>query len=384
MDEESVKMIDFNSLSKQLKNERVPALILNLDALDRALEQVRRYLAPQPNIRCRLSTHSLKSPKILEKILKKGPPFEGLLTHSAEETAYLSLHGFNDFLVRYPSIQKSDLKLIREIHPKVQALTLVADGIEILDGLNEAGKGSTTPLRVMLELDFNDQSIQSSITSTQQAFKLLNILATESHLKLDGFLITEKIKHTESENQWFKTLFPTLVANRAERRKRTFRERCIQFKESCIERAIEAKNWNSDFFDPQRFNEISPNFFNETMIGHSRLRQIAEEPIFMVALQLNHKISEDVFRCQGGADLDPHFECLFPKNSLSVQGDFGLMPDLLIQLLDQSKLEVGDYAYLGVSDASRVMERFREFYIVSRNEIVGREKTYRGLGVTFH
>lgn len=384
MDEESVKMIDFTSLSKQLKNERVPALLLNLDALDTALEQVRRYLSAQPNTRCRLSTHGLKVPKILERILKKGPHFEGLLTHSAEETAYLSLYGFNDFLLRYPSIQKSDLKLIRETHQKVQALTLVADGTEILDGLNEIAKGEVKPLRVMLELDFNEQSFQSSITSTNQAFQLLNVLATEPNLKLDGFLITEKMKQTENENRWLKTLFPTLMANRAQRKRETFRERCTHFKNECEKRSIEARTWNSDFFDPQRFSETPSGFFNETIIGHSRLKQIAYQPIFMVALQLNHKISNEVFRCQGGADLDPQFDCLYPPNAMSVQTDFGLTPDLFIQLLDPKKMSVGDYTFLGVNDAARVTERFREFHIVSKNEIIGREKTYRGLGVTFH
>lgn len=380
----SVKMIDYVALSKQLKNERVPALLLNLDALELALEQVRRYLSPQPNIRCRLSTHGLRSPKILERILKKGPPFQGILTHSAEETAYLALHGFNDFLVRYPSIQKLDLKLIRETHQKVQALTLVADGIEILDGLNDTAKGSVTPLRVMLELDFNEQSLKSSVTSTNQAFQLLNVLATEPNLKLDGFLITEKSKNTESENQWLKTLFPTIATNRTERRQKSFRERCFHFKEECVRRSIEAPIWNADFFDPDRLSEISSDFFNETIIGHSRLRSIANQPLFMVALQLNHKISNDVFRCQGGADLDPQFECLYPLNSMSAQTDFGLMPDLFIQLLDHRKMNVGDHVFLGVHDAGRVMERFREFHIFSKNEIIARDRTYRGLGVTFH
>src|SRR5579871_5133686 len=133
-----------------LRNERLPAVVVDLDAFDRNTRALGGYLAGGTKT-LRLATKSLRVPALIERVLKTGAPYAGLMLFSAEEAPFWLARGVKDLLVAYPTAQPSDLSLLREAHEAGADVRLVVDGAESVAAAAAAMKGVRRPFPVVLD-----------------------------------------------------------------------------------------------------------------------------------------------------------------------------------------------------------------------------------------
>jgi len=74
---------------------------------------------------------------------------------AAEEARFLAHEGFDDLLVAYPTLQRSDLDALREVHEMGRSVWLVVDAEEGLRALAAAMAGSEKPFRAVLDVDMS-------------------------------------------------------------------------------------------------------------------------------------------------------------------------------------------------------------------------------------
>src|SRR4051794_22401093 len=110
-----------------LRGERLPAAVVDLAAFDRNAAQLEQ-VARRHGKTLRLATKSIRVPALVERVLRRGAPWRGLLCFAAEEAEALAGEGFDDLLVAYPTVLGSDLTALRRLHEAGRDVKLVVDG----------------------------------------------------------------------------------------------------------------------------------------------------------------------------------------------------------------------------------------------------------------
>ena len=147
-------MINWQEYSKTLSQERLPAAVIDLDAYDRNIKKVAEILrVAGSTAQVRIATKSIRVPSLIARVLGHGLPFKGLMAYSVEEVNFLVDHGFDDFLVAYPTFQDGDYALLRKLHDRGILVRLVVDHVDHLEKLNHFFAGAKTPFEVVIEID---------------------------------------------------------------------------------------------------------------------------------------------------------------------------------------------------------------------------------------
>lgn len=148
-------MLSYSDWKDILKNERLPTAVVDLDAFDRNTEKIAKILTGKKQ-KLRIATKSIRVPALIERVLKSGSPYSGIMCYSAEEAFYLAGKGVSqDILIAYPTVQKRDLILLREIHERGIDIKLTVDNFAAIQAVERAMKGSTRPFRLVLDVDMS-------------------------------------------------------------------------------------------------------------------------------------------------------------------------------------------------------------------------------------
>ena len=135
------------------KNEKLPLAFIDLENFDRNVKFV-ASTQKDTGKTIRVHTKSVRCVSAIKRIFKEGGErFKGLMTVSMEETNFLASKGFDDFIVAYPTVQPSDLKLLVKLKKKGKRISLMVDSIEHLKILSEAGEKGGTVLNACIEVD---------------------------------------------------------------------------------------------------------------------------------------------------------------------------------------------------------------------------------------
>lgn len=137
--------------------ERLPAMIVDLDAFDRNVACVAAKGADL-GLPVRLATKSLRVPELVARAMKKGTPtLRGLLCYAAREAALLSGAGLDDLLVAYPVWQSSDLDALSALVEQGRRVAVAVDSIEAVDRWSEtmARAGSSLSIRLVACVDMS-------------------------------------------------------------------------------------------------------------------------------------------------------------------------------------------------------------------------------------
>lgn len=145
--------MEWEAAVRALAGERLPAAIVDLDALDRNIGAARDLLDGRGKT-LRVASKSVRHVGLLRRILTGGGGrFRGLLCFALAEAAFLADEGFDDLLVAYPSV---DAEGLAEVARRVRAgarIRLVADAPAHLAAYARAALASGTVLGVVLDLD---------------------------------------------------------------------------------------------------------------------------------------------------------------------------------------------------------------------------------------
>ncbi len=141
---------DFRAL---LRGERLPAALVDLDALERNVLALRGRVEGSGKT-LRVASKSVRHVGLVRRILERGGPcFQGLMCFTAEEACFLADEGFTDLFVAYPTLQPAALAAAAQRAAAGVTLRLIADCPAHLEAMAAAGRAAGATLEAVLELD---------------------------------------------------------------------------------------------------------------------------------------------------------------------------------------------------------------------------------------
>ncbi len=144
----------WNDARAALEGRRLPAALVDLDALSRNVD---RLLAGVPGpTTLRVASKSVRHVGLLRRILGRGGArCRGLLCFSVEEAVRLAEAGFDDLLVAYPTMQRAALEALARVAAQGTRVCVVADCDAHLEALGAAGRAAGATLGAVLEIDLS-------------------------------------------------------------------------------------------------------------------------------------------------------------------------------------------------------------------------------------
>ncbi|MCM2276806.1 MAG: alanine racemase [Oligoflexia bacterium] len=397
--------LDYARWSEALSGERLPVAALDLDAFDRNARKMAE-LARAHGKALRLATKSVRVPALLRRVLELGAPFQGLMCYSAEEAQLLSREGFDDLLVAYPTLQRSDLAALRELHAGGRKVALVVDSQEGLARLAAAVRGTASPFPVVLELDASLRLLggrahlgvrRSPVRTREDLTRLLDAVASHPELSVRGVMAYEaQVAGLGDRNPFKRALNPLAFLVRRFSVMAIARRR-LQVAELFAERGHELALFNGGGTGSLNLSAREP-WLTEVSAGSGLYcphlfdyySNIRFEPALFFALQVVRASDPGFVTCQGGgyiasgeAGPDRLPRPWLPQGLQLIGAEGCGEVQTPLRLPAGVRLAPGELVLFRHAKAGELLERFNEVVLVSEGKIVGRAPTYRGLGLAF-
>src|SRR5690606_32979367 len=175
-----------------LKSVPLPALLLDVDALERNIKKI----ASQANgKKIRIATKSIRSVKVLEKILQSDPTFQGLMCFTTKEASFLAEKGFDDILLGYPCTDEEALKENAKWNEKGKENVWMVDDEEQVILLEAVAKKYGGLFDVCLDIDMSTSYgplhfgvRRSPIQQKEGALKVASCIEQAENVKLIGIM----------------------------------------------------------------------------------------------------------------------------------------------------------------------------------------------------
>ena len=397
-------MILYSQFKTILKDERLPAVIVDLDAFDRNLEKL-AGLSQSSSKNFRVATKSLRIPALLARILKRGAPSRGLMCYSAEEIEVLSKspEGFDDFLLAYPVARESELKALKRVHESGKKVSAVIDSAAGVVRVAAQMHGLAQPFRLLIDVDASLRFFglhlgvrRSPVRSANAVREILREAKKHPQVQIIGAMVYEaQVAGLGDRNPFKKLLNPlakivrklsvTAVAKLREQIAQTFKDEGTpleifngggsgSFNFAAQEKCLTELTAGSGLLCSHLFDYYS---------------NIQFEPACFFALEAVRSSDPDHITCSGGgyiASGEPGWDRLpiptLPAglSLISTEGCGEVQTPLKMA---QNRVEIGDPVLFRPAKAGELAEHFKEYLFVSNGKIVSRAPTYRGLGHCF-
>jgi D-serine deaminase-like pyridoxal phosphate-dependent protein len=192
-------MLDWDQVRRALKDERLPALLVDVAAFDRNVERI-ASAATAAGKTIRVGSKSIRSVALLSRVLAHGPAFEGVLSFTYDEAAFLLEQlepAKRDVLVAYPSVQRAQLKRFAQAAEGAKRALAVIDALEHLEALHEARRDGA-PIAAVIDLDVSLKRAglhlgvrRSPLRSADDVARLLRECARYPSVRIEGLLAYE-------------------------------------------------------------------------------------------------------------------------------------------------------------------------------------------------
>jgi D-serine deaminase-like pyridoxal phosphate-dependent protein len=398
----------YETLRDLFKSQRLPLAFVDLDAFDTNADTA-AALAQKHGKTLRIGTKSLRCLPLIERVLTHASlAFRGLLTFTAEETAFLADRGHNDFLLAYPTAQTEDMKILAWVARQGKQLSVMVDSPAHIDALNDAGKMFGVIFHACIEIDMayrplgNDRLHlglrRSPIRTAEGALKLIRFAKTLSNVRVDSVMGYEgHIAGTSDDvpNQWLKNailhgLKKASVKELSERRRAivgAVRSEDVELRlvngggsgslaSTLQDRSVTEATIGSGLFAPGLFHHF---------------KEVKFQPSAFFALQVTRFPKDGMIACAGGGYIASGAvdKSKLPLPMMPVGLRYvdlegaGEVQTPLILPQGCPRLELGDPVFFQHAKAGELCERFNELILVKGGRIIDKVKTYRGEGFSF-
>ncbi len=400
---------DYEKLAAIVRDEPLPVMLVDLDAFD---ANVRRLsaVAAQHGKNLRVASKSVRVPELLKRIVAVGGEhFRGMMCFSVPEAQLLAGEGFDDLLVAYPTVQKSDLEIARAVVGAGTTLTLMIDSpvhvTMLADFWRDHGDGKQ--LRICIDQDMSWRpggmhiGVQRSPIRTLADFEaLLDAIMRRPELRLAGVMGYEAQIAGLGDESPFAPLL-----NSAKKLIKARSVKDVAAKRRAVFELLLRRGVKIDFFNGGGTGSIrttsSEDWVTEVTAGSGFLQSHLfdyyasneNQPAMCFALQVTRVPQEDRITCQSGG-----FIASGPSDADKAPVPFlpaGLKPEktegfgevqtpLLVPPALRGVLGPGDPIFFRPAKAGEIAERFNEYLLIENGEVTGRARTYRGLGHCFY
>lgn len=396
--------LDHEDFARALQHERLPAALVDLDALERNIDRLADAIDGSGKT-LRVASKSVRHVGLLRRILARGgKAFRGLMCFTPEEAAFLSREGFDDLLVAYPSRQGLDA--VAECVGRGATIRLMADHVEHLRTYGRAAMDRGITLEVILEVDVAYQplggrmhlgALRSPLRSTSQLGALAREASGIEGVRIVGLMGYEgHVAGLPDATPFSKALNPV---------RRALKKLAVPAVAQIRRDAVEAMR--DAGIDPLVVNgggtgsvrtTIAEPCITEVTAGSgflcSHLFDYYEgnvlEPAAFFALEVCRLPQPGVVTCLGGgyvASGEPGWDRLpvpwLPRGLeyISMEGAGEVQTPLAVAR--DVRLEIGDPVIFRHAKAGELAEHFVEYLLVRDGAIEARESTYRGMGQSF-
>lgn len=402
---------DYDALKALVRGESLPLMLVDLDVFD---ANVRRLgdIAQRRGKRLRTASKSVRVPDLLRRILDVGgSSFQGLMCFAVPEARLLHSLGFDDFLVAYPTVQRSDLEEAWALTQDGATITLMLDAPVHAEMLGrywrERGGTPARPLRVCIDQDMSWRPAgvhigvqRSPVRSVADMARVVDAILAHPELKLVGVMGYE----AQIAGLGDATPFAPLM-NPAKKFIKGRSVRDVADKRRAAIELLKARSITLEFFNGGGTGSLKTTstepWVSEVTAGSGFLQSHLfdyyasneNQPAFCFALQVTRSSQPDHVTCQSGgfiasgpAGADKAPLPFLPRGLKPTSGEaFGeVQTPLVVPPELRGHLQPGDPVFFRPAKAGEIAERFNEYVLTRGNQIVGRAKTYRGLGHCFY
>ncbi len=390
-------------LRRALKDESLPAVVVDLDAFDRNASHAAGLLEHEGHT-LRLATKSVRVPALLRRVLDRGAPYAGLMCFSAREAAALAGEGFDDLLVAYPTVDGSDLRALRGVHEAGTDVKLMVDSLEQLVALSTAMAGVDRPFPVVLDVDMSLRTAglhmgvrRSPLRATEDVLGLLERASELPHVAPTGLMGYEaQVAGLGDRNPfkpWMNPVF-RIVRGRS--------VAAVARRRAQLAEAVRAAGHTLDLFNGGGTGSLDTTarepHLTELTVGSGLLcshlfdyySDVRFEPACFFALQAVRSSDPGYVTCLGGgyvASGEPGWDKVpvphDPPGLRLVRAEGCGEVQTPLQLPAGVDIRTGEPVLFRHAKAGELAERFDRYTLVSGGEIVDRVPTYRGLGWCF-
>ncbi|MBU2511664.1 alanine racemase [bacterium] len=389
------------------KGERMPLAFVDLNKFDRNVAYV---ASTQQNTGKTIRVHSksIRCLDLTKRIFEKGGDlYRGVMTISVEETRYLAEAGLDDFIVAYPTVQPSDMALLTGLTQKGVRVSLMADSVEQLKIMSEAGQKAGVVLHACLEIDMAYHPLKtnihlgvrrSPIRSPGEALALAEKSRNYPGVTIDSVMGYEGHIAGPNDNvpkQWFKNrmirgLKKASISEFSKRRKeiidllrnRGFEIRVVNgggsgsLNSTSKEEVVTEVTAGSAFYAPGLFHHY---------------KEVSFVPSAFFAIQVVRKPAHNMVTCQGGGytasgsvgiDKLPYPTLPRGMQLLPLEGAGEVQTPLILHE-ECPDLQLGDPVFFQHAKGGELSERFNEYYLIQDGCIINKVNTYRGDGFAF-
>ncbi|MCB9761718.1 MAG: alanine racemase [Alphaproteobacteria bacterium] len=396
--------MEYPAFKRALDGERLPAALVDLDALERNVDRLVALLGDKT---LRVASKSVRHTGLMRRILARGGArLRGLMCFTAAEAAWLHTQGFDDLLVAYPTVQPQALDALARAAAQGATVWAVVDCPAHLAALDRAGREAGVVLRAVLELDVSYRPLggrvhlgarRSPIRSAAGALALARAAESFSNVRIAGLMAYEgHLAGLPDDNPFSRAMNPA---------RRTLKKlawpRVTRLRAQVVE-ALQGAGVTLELVNGGGTGSVALTArepcVTEVTAGSgfvcphlfSYFVGLALEPAAFFALEVCRVSDPGFVTALGGgyvASGEPGWDRLpLPWSPpgmayVSIEGAGEVQTPL--QVPPGVQLDLGDPVIFRHAKAGELAERFNDYLLLRDGRVVAREPTYRGQGQAF-
>ena len=389
--------------SDVLKNQPLPAAILDLDLLNQNLNAI---IQRSGNRKIRIASKSIRNVEVLKHIFKFSSQFQGIMCFSVEELIFLSEKGFDDLLLAYPDLQVNELQKVAELIKQGKNITLMVDIEEHLKALQQVANKQNIVIPICVDIDMSSTILgiyfgvyRSSLKSLEDISKFMDVLlATYASLKLVGLMGYEAqiagVADNEA-NQYIKNTIVKILKKKSIKKLSKKREEAVKLIEKKLGYPLSFVNGGGTGSIESTVQELS---ITEVTVGSGiyashlfdNYQSFKHHRAAFFAVQVTRNPSSNIYTANGGGYIasgstgeNKTPQPFLPKGMELFKAEGAGEVQTPFKYAGNDKINLGAPVFFRHAKAGELCERFNELIVVSNGKIIDRYKTYRGEGKCF-
>ena len=398
---------EYERYCRVFRGERFPLAFVDLEKFDQNVAYV-ASTQKHTGKTIRVHSKSIRCVALLRRIFERGgEAFQGVMTFTTEETAFLAERGFDDFILSYPTVQPSDLDLLVDLTRAGKEVSLVVDSVDHLRSLSEAGERAGVILKACMEVDMSYRPLKTSlhlgvrrspIRSIEEALHLARQSERYPGVSIDSIMgyeahiagLNDNLPDARVKNRLLRALKKASVRELTERRGNVV----DRLRQEGLEIRVVNGGGSGSLVSTGKDSSVTEvtagsAFYGPGMFRH--FKEVSFVPSAFFALQIVRRPARDIVTCHGGGYVasGPAGEDRLPVPVLPRGCAFlpfegaGEVQTPLRLSKECPEVDLGDPIFFQHAKAGELGERFNAFSLVQGDRVVDEVKTYRGEGKAF-